>query len=278
MGAVSPASHTASMKISVFLSLTLLLGAVACADAQLRKVQEELKTQGFYYGDITGEASAETTAALRRYQIRNGLGVTGTASKETLGALGFGGAKPAPPAAPALPPPPPAPPKATPLPTAKKPPVHLRKNEPDEEDDRAFLEREQAMRRATAPQPYYPQEPPRNRSVVRPPAPMDAPGDDFPVLFAQTPYANAPLEVQQRTLRNAQAFLASRGFYRDIIDGLPGPATEEALLSYQRAARLTLTGRLDLATLGALRLLPGRSYTGRSEPPPQRVYRGIWVN
>ena len=99
------------------------------------------------------------------------------------------------------------------------------------------------------------------------------------MLFAQTPYATAPLEVQQRTLRNAQATLASRGFYRDIIDGLPGPATEEALLSYQRAARLTLTGRLDLATLSALRLLPGRAVLRRSAPEPtQRVYRGIWVN
>ena len=62
-------------------------------------------------------------------------------------------------------------------------------------------------------------------------------------------------------------------------DGLPGRATEEALLSYQRAARLTLTGRLDLATLSALRLLPSRTVPRRSAPEPnQRVYRGIWVN
>lgn len=276
MGRPSSASDTTLMKIPLFLCLTFLLGGVACADAQLRRVQSELKSQGFYYGDATGEASSETTAALRRYQIRNGLEVTGTANKETLGALGLGGAKPAPPTASASPPAPPRP--AAPEP-AKKPPVHLRKDEPEEEDDRAFLEREQAQRRATAPPAYYQPESPRDRSVVRPPALLDAPGDDFPVLFAHTPYATAPLEVQQRTLRSAQATLASRGFYRDIIDGLPGPATEEALLAYQRAARLTLTGRLDLATLSALRLLPGRNFTGRSEPPPtQRVYRGIWVN
>lgn len=260
------------MKIPVFLSLTLLLATVAGADDQLRRVQAELKSQGFYYGDTTGQASSETTAALRRYQIRHGLEVTGTANKETLGALGLGGAKPAPPVAP--PPPKPAAPEP-----AKKPPIHLRKEEPAEEDDRAFLEREQAQRRATAPPSYLPPEPPRDRSVVRPPAPLDAPGDDFPVLFAQTPFATAPRDVQQRTLRHAQATLASRGFYRDIIDGLPGPSTEEALLTYQRAARLTLTGRLDLATLSALRLLPGRTFTRGGEPePPQRVYRGIWVN
>ena len=255
------------MKLPVLLSLTLLMTAVAGADDQLRRVQTELKNQGFYYGEVTGEASAETTAALRRYQIRHGLEVTGAANKQTLGALGVGGARPAAPAAP----PPPEP--------ATKPPIHLRKDQPDPEDDRAFLDREQAQRSARAAASSLPPEPPRDRSVVLPPAPLVAPGDDFPVLFAQTPYATAPLEVQQRTLRNAQATLASRGFYRDIIDGLPGPATEEALLSYQRAARLTLTGRLDLATLSALRLLPGRAVPRRSAPEPtQRVYRGIWVN
>jgi peptidoglycan hydrolase-like protein with peptidoglycan-binding domain len=97
------------------------------------------------------------------------------------------------------------------------------------------------------------------------------------VLFARTPYATAPLEVQQRVLRNAQAILARGGFYRDIVDGLPGPATEEALLTYQRSARLTLTGRLDMETLATLRLLPAN--TLRNPPPTtQRVYRGIWVN
>ena len=255
------------MKLPVLLSLTLLMTAVAGADDQLRRVQTELKNQGFYYGEVTGEASAETTAALRRYQIRHGLEVTGAANKQTLGALGVGGARPAAPAAP----PPPEP--------ATKPPIHLRKDQPDPEGDRAFLEREQAQRSARAAASSLPPEPLRDRSVVLPPAPLVAPGDDFPVLFAQTPYATAPLEVQQRTLRNAQATLASRGFYRDIIDGLPGRATEEALLSYQRAARLTLTGRLDLATLSALRLLPSRTVPRRGAPEPtQRVYRGIWVN
>jgi peptidoglycan hydrolase-like protein with peptidoglycan-binding domain len=101
------------------------------------------------------------------------------------------------------------------------------------------------------------------------------------VLFAGTPYANAPLALQQSTLRRAQSVLAGRGFYRDIVDGLPGPATEEALLTYQRSARLTLTGRLDMDTLNELHLLPGNNEPGprfgfefRS---PNRVFRGVWV-
>ena len=267
------------MKKSVFLfALPLLLAAAsALADDQLRGVQAELKTQGFFYGDVNGQTSPETTAALRRYQIRNGLEVTGTVNKETLDAL-HGGGKPAPQVAP-----PPAPKLAPPEP-AKKPPTNLRKDDSVEDADRAFLDREEARRRPAdadvriTPMPAPPTVP-RDPSVVRPPAPLDAPGEDFPVLFARTPYATAPVAVQQQVLRRAQGILASRGFYRDIIDGLPGLATEEALLTYQRAARLTLTGRLDLETLARLGLLPGRGLPREAEPPPtQRVYRGVWVN
>jgi peptidoglycan hydrolase-like protein with peptidoglycan-binding domain len=260
--------------VSLFV-LPLLLASTALADEQLRNAQTALKAQGFFYGDVNGQSSTETTAAIRRYQIRNGLEVTGTLNKETLEALNLG-PKPAPQVAPPAP--------ATP-PPAKKPPIDLRKDDP-EESDRAYLENENPPRRAPdveprfstpyvppAPQPYS-----RDPYVVRPPVPMDAPSHDYPVLFARTPYASAPLEVQQRVLRTAQGILAERGFYRDIVDGLPGPATEEALLTFQRSARLVLTGRLDMETLSTLRLLPGNAMRNSAPPPSQRVYRGVWVN
>jgi peptidoglycan hydrolase-like protein with peptidoglycan-binding domain len=50
-------------------------------------VQQALKDQGFYYGNVTGDNSAETGAAVRRYQIRNGLQVTGEINPETLRSL-----------------------------------------------------------------------------------------------------------------------------------------------------------------------------------------------
>jgi peptidoglycan hydrolase-like protein with peptidoglycan-binding domain len=59
-------------------------------------------------------------------------------------------------------------------------------------------------------------------------------------------------------VRKAQRFLRDLDFYRDSLDGRPGPQLEEALLSYQKFIRLPLTGRLDLETLSAMRLLPGR--------------------
>jgi peptidoglycan hydrolase-like protein with peptidoglycan-binding domain len=53
----------------------------------VQSVQQALKDQGFYYGNVTGDNSAETSAAVRRYQIRNGLQVTGEINSETLRSL-----------------------------------------------------------------------------------------------------------------------------------------------------------------------------------------------
>jgi peptidoglycan hydrolase-like protein with peptidoglycan-binding domain len=286
------------MKTKLFSTLAILALAVsASADDQVRNVQTELKNQGFYYGEVDGQGGPEMTSAIRRYQIRNGLEVTGTLSQETLAALGMIAAKPkqAAPAPVAKAPEAPRPPV-----TAKtSPPVNIRRDDTAEDSDRAFLQREERNRNRTAEayngdgEPVPPQAPSRNvvpayrdPSFVPPPAPLDTPSADFPVLFAGTPYANAPATVQQDTLRRAQGILANRGYYRDIVDGLPGPATEEALLGFQRSARLTLTGRLDLATLNELRLLPGGDRRA-ADPGTRfgfefhtghRVFRGVWVD
>ncbi len=260
------------MKKITLLPLALLLFAGSVfADDQLRDVQIELKSQGFFYGEASGEMNAETTAALRRYQIRNGLEVTGTLNKESLATLGIGGKSKAP---------------AAPVPVEKKktapPPANLRRNEAVVESDRNFLRREENKQREpepTEPPRFNPPPVSRDPSVIDPPAPLEPPGTDYPVLFSGTPYANAPLQTQQQTLRRAQSILSDRGFYRDIVDGLPGPATEEALLTFQRSARLTMTGRLDLQTLSELRLLPtsSNSVSASGFRAPQRVFRGIWV-
>ena len=69
----------------LLLSLVVTLCAVNAvqADQAIRSLQQTLKNQGFYYGEVTGDKSAETTAAIRRFQIRNGLGVTGEINEET---------------------------------------------------------------------------------------------------------------------------------------------------------------------------------------------------
>ena len=244
------------MKWYLPLAILLVFSSSALASEQIRKAQTELKEEGFYFGEVTGESSSEFSAALRRYQIRNGLEVSGELNAETLEALGMQGAAPVQPLAPkkpvqATPPAPPA--------VQKKPPVHLRKDDDVMESDREFLESD------TRPQPGGISRvlPPSDPSIVRRPAPLDdqpvaIPGAEFAEIFQGTPYETAPREVQDQTLRKAQALLARRGFYRERIDGDPGPATEEAILTYQRSVGLPLSGSLDLRTLSALRLLPGR--------------------
>jgi peptidoglycan hydrolase-like protein with peptidoglycan-binding domain len=58
----------------------------------VRAVQEKLRDSGLYFGEIDGVYSSELAAALGRYQIRNGLPITGQLDVATSNALG---AKPA---------------------------------------------------------------------------------------------------------------------------------------------------------------------------------------
>src|SRR5437870_2896200 len=69
----------------IFIGSTLLTRA----DQLVQSVQQALKDQGFYYGEVTGETNANLTAAIRRYQIRNGLQVSGELNSETLQSLGI---------------------------------------------------------------------------------------------------------------------------------------------------------------------------------------------
>jgi len=284
------------MKTKLLCALaTLTLAVSASADDQVRNVQTQLKNQGFYYGEIDGQSGPEMASAIRRYQIRNGLEVTGTLTQETLAALGMVAAAPKPSAPVAKAPEAPQQPA-----TAKaSPPVNIRRNETAEDSDRTFLQREEGKDRNRSRTSEFsepasePATPSRNTvpayrdpSFVPPPAPLDAPSPDFPVLFSGTPYANAPMAVQQEIFRRAQSVLANRGYYRDIVDGLPGPATEEALLTYQRSTRLTLTGRLDIDTLNELHLLPGNDRNvnaggnrfGFEFRAGHHVFRGVWID
>src|SRR5213595_3246203 len=71
------------MKPLLCLVATLCAAGFVQADQTIRSLQQTLKDKGLYYGSVTGEKSAETAAAIRRYQIRNGLKVTGEINDET---------------------------------------------------------------------------------------------------------------------------------------------------------------------------------------------------
>ena len=53
--------------------------------------EQALKDKGFYYGTVDGQPGPETDAAIRRYQIRQGLEVTGKLDARTVSSLGVGG-------------------------------------------------------------------------------------------------------------------------------------------------------------------------------------------
>jgi peptidoglycan hydrolase-like protein with peptidoglycan-binding domain len=58
------------------------------AEKNVRAVQEKLREGGLYFGEIDGTYSSELAAAIGRYQIRNGLPITGQLDEETSKALG----------------------------------------------------------------------------------------------------------------------------------------------------------------------------------------------
>lgn len=232
---------------AVALAVALLLGTLVSvqADPQTASAQQALKDQGFYYGEITGTKDADTTAAIRRYQIRNGLQITGDLNAETRKSLGLSGGAPAPSVAPSRPPVRRAtPPPAT---TVPAPPdtSDLRDDEPnDDADDVEPDERAERFPSEPVPRPGYA------------PGPRGLYPDTSGVLEG-TPYEVAPPDLQRQVLIGAQLRLARQGYYRSEIDGIYGPGMEAAVRAYQSRSGLEPTGALDMETLAALRLLPG---------------------
>jgi peptidoglycan hydrolase-like protein with peptidoglycan-binding domain len=74
------------------VAIGLAVVGFVSADDNVRNVQVKLRDGGFYSGEIDGAYSSQLAAALTRYQIRNGLPITGQLDAETSKALG---AKPA---------------------------------------------------------------------------------------------------------------------------------------------------------------------------------------
>ena len=74
------------------IAIGFALAGAARANDDVREVQEKLRDDGFYSGQIDGAYSSDLSAALTRYQIRKGLPITGQLDADTSKALG---AKPA---------------------------------------------------------------------------------------------------------------------------------------------------------------------------------------
>jgi peptidoglycan hydrolase-like protein with peptidoglycan-binding domain len=234
------------MKTKIAILILIAWAAPIHADQTIANAQQVLKDQGFYYGEITGEKNTDTTAAIRRYQIRNGLPITGELNDETLSSLRSAPSASTQPAA-----------TNAPSPNANKPELH---------DDSS---RETA---AVTPAPAQSAVvPPQNQpdSGVYPSNFATVPPQTSGLL-AGTPYENSPPQVQRDIVVSAQMALLRRGFYRGEIDGVYNSTIEFSLRAYQSRVGLPVTGQLNLETLAALELLPG------AKAPVYRPRRRVW--
>ena len=226
------------------------------ADQLVESVQQALKDEGFYYGEVNGDMNANVTAAIRRYQIRNGLQVSGELNDETLRSLGIKSSGSSS--------------RATTKSASPTPGAGAMPGEPPSVDTET-----------ASPAPPVPFSNAPQDQQVFPSTPVD-PAGSAATVFADTPFQTAPPGVQRNVIVSAQIVLARYGLYREQIDGIYGPAMELSLRAYQAQTRLPVTGRLDLETLAALRLLPGprqqfhNPYRQRMRPMPGPPIRGQW--
>jgi peptidoglycan hydrolase-like protein with peptidoglycan-binding domain len=235
-----------------FMRNALLIFMVAWMANSLRAddltlaIQQRLKDQGYYYGEVDGHGGEETSAAIRRYQIRHGLQVTGQLDDETLRRLDLSRK------------------------SAVRPDSGDRENgsyfgDPANEESDTQAPRRYDPR--TVPQP----DGPNNYREMQPSASV-APHvlTSFSQLFAGTIYERSPAQIQENVLYAVQGELMRGGFFKGVINGRPGPATTEAIVRLQQEEGLNVNGRLDGETLNALQAFPGQQNGPPAEGYPRR--------
>jgi peptidoglycan hydrolase-like protein with peptidoglycan-binding domain len=199
----------------VYFVVTLFVMGSAHADQTVQSVQQALKDQGFYYGNVTGEKGSETTAAVRRYQIRNGLQVTGEMDPQTLHSLNVNSHS------------------AASSQSTSKPAV--------------------AQQNTNTVRPVETPRLDQN-SVQQPPSAPDHQPEMNPT-FPGALYQSASPRLNKRlVIAEVQRQLISRGYYQGRTDGSYGRRTAFAVRAFQFGSGLPPTGHLDTSTLNALGL------------------------
>ena len=246
------------MKIKLAFLVLLVPLALLRADDVIARAQQALKDQGFYYGEVSGQKNTATNDAIRRYQIRNGLQITGELNDETVRSLQNSAS-------------------ASASPAERAPHATVPEPDADTSDLRDESARAGAGTRAAPMQPFS-QPPAEGEPEAKNGGAPEPPRNG---LWAGTPYETAPPDVQRKVIMDAQRRLARRGLFRNEIDGSWGPALEFSLRAYQARVGLPATGRLDLETLAALRLLPGPQTPvwtpRRGRPAEEPPVRGEWI-
>jgi peptidoglycan hydrolase-like protein with peptidoglycan-binding domain len=201
--------------IFTHLLVAVCVATVAHADQTVQSVQQALKDQLLYYGNVTGTKSADTTAAIRRYQIRSGLQVTGEINSETLQSLNLSGKSSS---------------VASSQPASKPTMTQSNTARPDQS---APVEQNLQQQQPVTP----------DRQLQMNPA------------VAGFGYSSAPVRINKRmAVAEVQRQLITRGYYWGRVDGRYGRQTAFALREFQFASGLPPTGHIDMSTVEALGL------------------------
>jgi peptidoglycan hydrolase-like protein with peptidoglycan-binding domain len=207
-------------------------GSVFVDDNTVRQAQKILNDRGFRTGGIDGKMGPQTQAALVNFQRAEKLKPTGRLDSETLAALGIG--------------------KAGTAGTASGYDAATIRKAQATLNDRGFRAGPPngvlGERTSAALREFQKSE---NLSVTgrlnpRTLAALGIPDD------AASAGATRGAEPSSATIREVQRRLTSRGYPAGSADGVMGRATRSALMDFQRAQNLPVTGRPDRATLAAL--------------------------
>jgi peptidoglycan hydrolase-like protein with peptidoglycan-binding domain len=227
-------------KSLLFLTMVLMTSSL-WADDLTKAVQQHLKDRGFYYGPVDGHGSDETSAAIRRYQIRNGLRVTGQLDDETFSSLGVS------------------------RDGAPRPVPGFQEKGGGSEEQPGDDQYERQPPRQYGGHPFPQSGGPEDYHQMQPPRSAGPPViTSMPRLFGGTIYERASTQMQENVLYAVQGELMRRGLFRGAINGQPGPATSEAVTRLQIYEGLPVSGRLDNETLNDLNAFPGQ----HNGPPP----------
>ena len=238
--------------------VTLCTVGFVRADQAIQSLQQTLKERGFYYGAVTGDKSAETTAAIRRYQIRNGLKVTGEVNEETLRSVNPNAVASA--SHPASKP-------ANIQPNSVRPDASARLGQSSAPPSHP------ASKPATIQSNSLPPDTGAYLSQSSPPPSFRQPDRTNPPYSASFYQPPAPIRVNRQIIAGVQNQLMSRGYYRGRVDGKYGRQMAFALRAFQFSAGLPPTGRLDVETVKAL----GSSETEFADSAPAPRGYETWM-
>jgi peptidoglycan hydrolase-like protein with peptidoglycan-binding domain len=185
------------------------------SSSTVRRVQRELKADGFYHGKVDGISGPKTHAAIRAYQHDNRLAATGRLDTATMRRLGVHRAARAE-----------ASRRAACNSTASR--SMLRRH-------RASINESNGANRLNNSQNYAP-----NANI------------NGAANRSSEQSGTAAAAVSRSTIQAAQRKLKADGVYSGAINGRMDAATQTAIRDYQQKNNLTANGQLDQPTLSSL--------------------------